>query len=297
MELVDNCEAGRKLLIIDACRNQVLSREGRRKSKGRKIVVESVHENRRSVPKGMAVLFSCESDQFSWEHDELKQSVFSYYLAEYLEGKAGTTFYDDDMMTLDGLIFFVRKRTNDFVFENNLSNDGQSPVLHNKGADWPLSRMVEKDPFFEIRDFVLGQLGGYWKGTLKFSELEGSMDAELTIEFTDEKSFVMTQHLPSSGAEKTKLTYRMKSLDDRTGEVSCDVTRDIVRAGQCTLRLDASKERLIVHYSGEDDPESISTIEIKGDQLVFSAYQPDRTGDAAGFGKKIFEATYDRDDR
>ena len=143
IEILDESEARRKLLIIDACRNDPLSDEGQRRSSARKIQLQSVHESRKSIPGGMAVLYSCESEQFSWEHDKIEQSVFSKHLAEFLEGKANSSYYDDNKLTLDGLIYFVRKRTNDYVFDN-LSSNGQLPVLHNRGADWALGRLNRK---------------------------------------------------------------------------------------------------------------------------------------------------------
>ena len=139
MEVINNSEATRKLLLIDACREQ-LTHEGEANSRGaRKIKLDAVHENRESVPGGMAVMFSCKSSQLSWEHDSLEHSVFSHFVISYLQGKADERFYDQGKLTLDGLAYYVRKKTNQFVFENNICADGQSPVLHSTSEEWPLA--------------------------------------------------------------------------------------------------------------------------------------------------------------
>lgn len=65
-----------KLLLVDACQENLLSADGKKKSVKR-IELGSVHETRNSIPGGMAVLFSCKSGQFSWEHDPIRHSVFT----------------------------------------------------------------------------------------------------------------------------------------------------------------------------------------------------------------------------
>ena len=139
VRFMNSSAASRKLLLIDSCRESVLSSEGKRKS-AKRIELGSVHENRRSVPGGMAVLFSCSSNQFSWEHEPLGHSVFSYYVIEYLRGQADDRFYDTGTLDLTGLVFYVSKRTNDYVSGKNLSADGQLPVLRGSSSNWPLGK-------------------------------------------------------------------------------------------------------------------------------------------------------------
>ena len=136
IDLLKSCEASRKLLLVDSCRNEVISKIGQNKSSDKKIELKTVHEGRRSVPKGMSVLFSCTNGQFSWESNELKRSVFSYFVTKYLNGDADRRFYDKGKLSLDDMVAYVRKKTNDYVFENNLSNDGQYPVMRGESANW-----------------------------------------------------------------------------------------------------------------------------------------------------------------
>jgi len=78
VDFMSHSLAGRKLLLVDACQENRLSVQGQKGTK--RIELGSVHENRRSVPSGMAVLFSCSSGQFSWEHEPLGHSVFSHHV-------------------------------------------------------------------------------------------------------------------------------------------------------------------------------------------------------------------------
>lgn len=142
IKMMNDCAATRKLLLIDACRNEILSPEAKSKG-GKKLELEPVHESRRSIPGGMSVLFSCENKQFSWEHDKLGHSVFSNFVVKYLKGDAESRFYDKATLDLDGLVYYVRKQTNEYVFSNDLSPDGQIPILRGSSASWPIGKLPQ----------------------------------------------------------------------------------------------------------------------------------------------------------
>ena len=141
MKFMDESKATQKILLVDSCRESVLSPTAKRKSSARRIQVSPVHESRTSVPGGLSVLFSCKSRQFSWEHTDLGHSVFSNFVIAYLNGRADQRFYDNGDIDLDGLVFFVRKRTNEFVFSKNLSPDGQMPILRGSGSNWRFGKL------------------------------------------------------------------------------------------------------------------------------------------------------------
>ena len=145
VKIVDDCLAGRKLILIDSCRNEVLSSAGQRKS-AKTIDLGSVHENRLSIPDGMYTLFSCKSSQFSWEHEDLGHSVFSYYVNRFLSGQADEKYYDDGKLDIDSLNLYVRKKTNDYVFSQGLSSDGQLPVMRGgvDAGNWQIGKISLK---------------------------------------------------------------------------------------------------------------------------------------------------------
>lgn len=139
LNLMNGCAASRKLLLVDACQEHVLSSEGLKKG-AKRIELGSVHENRRSVPGGMSVLFSCSSNQVSWAHDPLHHSVFTHFVLEYLKGNADKAYYTDGIATLSDLVAYVSKSTNDYVLGHNLSTEGQFPVLRGGSATWPIGK-------------------------------------------------------------------------------------------------------------------------------------------------------------
>ncbi|HMO16367.1 MAG TPA: SUMF1/EgtB/PvdO family nonheme iron enzyme [Pirellulaceae bacterium] len=141
LKIVGECRADRKLLIVDACRNDILSEIGD-KSSSKKLDLGSVHENRYISPRGTSILFSCSSGQKSWEHPSLRHSVFSFYVIEYLRGNAADSFYDDGKLNLDGLTFYTSSNTKRFV-ANELAGESQLPVRRDAtdSASWELGSL------------------------------------------------------------------------------------------------------------------------------------------------------------
>ncbi|TWU06016.1 caspase family protein [Stieleria varia] len=203
MEFINQSRASRKLLLVDACRESVLSDRGKSKS-AKRIDLGSIHENRESVPSGMAVLFSCSSKQFSWEHQDLKHSVFTNYVIDYLSGKAETRFYSGGTIDLDGLVYFVRKRTNEFVSGRNLSADGQAPVLRGESANWPLGDLRSRPA------------SASWQ-VYSPDSYEGALRIQLAAELVKE-----AKSIHQSNAFRTKLqqtTFTVESFDGKNTEI------------------------------------------------------------------------------
>jgi tetratricopeptide (TPR) repeat protein len=105
-EEMDNSQAGRKLLFVDACRNDPEADNAR--SAG-----VALQPPRRlasdPVPKGIAALFSCNSDQRSFEDPALRHGIFFYQVIKAWEGAADAN--QNGQVTLDELESFVRKET------------------------------------------------------------------------------------------------------------------------------------------------------------------------------------------
>jgi formylglycine-generating enzyme required for sulfatase activity len=137
VDAMNQTKASRKLLLVDACQENVLSSQGQKKG-GKVIDLGSVHESRRTVPGGIAILFSCSDKQFSWEHPPLGHSVFTYHVIEYLRGSAQARYYDEGKIELNGLVSYVGKKTNDYVIQKRLTSDGQFPVLRGNTSNWTL---------------------------------------------------------------------------------------------------------------------------------------------------------------
>ena len=133
---IHRCPAERKLVLIDACRNEMSPKAGDLAAK--LIKVESVHEHPRTLPKGMSVMFSCSPTEQAWEHDDLKHSVFSNFVLEYFDGKASDDLYDRRVPTIDGLVTYTRQKTNRFVLDH-ISSGGQLPSLIGDRESWTIA--------------------------------------------------------------------------------------------------------------------------------------------------------------
>ncbi len=126
--------AGKKLLVVDACRNEV-------SAKGNKALEEEldpVGRRARTEQSGMYALFSCAPKEKSWEHPELKHGVFISQMLKYLEGDADKSLYPRSQISITQMAAFASRETTEFVYRR--LNQEQTPELIGKGTDWSLGR-------------------------------------------------------------------------------------------------------------------------------------------------------------
>ena len=137
MDIVSKSPAERKLLIVDACRNEAESDLFR--SKGTDL--GTVGLTPRTVPKGMLALFSCAETEKSVEHPDLQHGVFTYHIIKYLRGDGEGRIYPRDQVSLVELANYARRETSDFVYRK--LNRDQSPVLKSptEVIDWSLGTL------------------------------------------------------------------------------------------------------------------------------------------------------------
>ncbi len=98
LEELERCGAGARLVLMDACRNEVTARGSR-----------NVDVERVSIPRGLAVLFSCSRGQRAFETDKLGRGhgVFFYHVIEALQGKGQD---EDGEVDWAGLSRYVTRR-------------------------------------------------------------------------------------------------------------------------------------------------------------------------------------------
>lgn len=102
--------AGFKLLMSDACRDDPLS------SSARRAVIDLETESRPQelpAPGGVAALFGCSAGEVAFEHEKLKHGVFFHFVIQALRGEADLDA--DAEVTLPELEFYTKKRVSDFV--------------------------------------------------------------------------------------------------------------------------------------------------------------------------------------
>jgi len=104
-------QAGVKLLIVDACRNDPLAGNSR---DGGDVKLESLTRPQLpDPPGGVAALFSCSAGQRAFEDESLKHGVFFHHVLLGLKGEAKVG--NRDKVTWDSLIAYVKSEVPDTV--------------------------------------------------------------------------------------------------------------------------------------------------------------------------------------
>jgi tetratricopeptide (TPR) repeat protein len=103
---MERSQAGRKLLLVDACRNDPEADNAR--SAGIALLPPK-RMVAGPMPAGIAALFSCNSEQRSYEDPVLRHGIFFYQVIKAWEGEADVD--RDGQVTLEELESFVRRQT------------------------------------------------------------------------------------------------------------------------------------------------------------------------------------------
>jgi hypothetical protein len=133
---LEGCPAERKLLLVDACRNDPQSSLAKSRA-----VVELKTLSRPQdevVPKGIVALFSCSAGQQSYEHPNLKHGVFFHQLLQGWKGAADAN--KDRAVTLDEVLSYTKLKTEAFAHLEL----GSKQIPHLKGdfsGTWILREM------------------------------------------------------------------------------------------------------------------------------------------------------------
>jgi hypothetical protein len=133
-ELLRASKAKRKLLFIDACRNDP--------GQGARPVGQRSFE-KLQASEGMRVLFSTKEGRVSFEDDALRQGVFTYFLAKGLEGEAAgadglVTFRDPANYVTDRMrAYTVRRGEVQIRFEAGESSGDFLLSAGSKGGPLP----------------------------------------------------------------------------------------------------------------------------------------------------------------
>lgn len=131
------CRATRKLLLIDACRNDPQSALSRSRAT---VNLESItRPQREAIPEGIVALFSCSPGQQSYEHPQLQHGIFFHHL---LKGWNGESDLDrDGRITFDELAGFVKRETT--TYARRQLDVLQTPHLKSDASgDWVLRTLT-----------------------------------------------------------------------------------------------------------------------------------------------------------
>jgi len=141
VERMKACPAARKLLLVDACRNDMAPPGTGKARDAIARELDPAAPARRLIPDGMVALFSCSARERSFERKDLGHSLFSYHVIEYLSGHADDPgrFYDNGEATLTDLVAYTQKQTSRSA--ERLGAD-QTPELIGQMTNWSFGRIT-----------------------------------------------------------------------------------------------------------------------------------------------------------
>ena len=121
---LEDCPAGMKLLLVDACRNDPLAGGDRSLPK---IRLESVtRPQAEKPPGGVAALYSCSEGERAFESAKLRQGIFFHFVIEGLKGAAANAKGE---VTLERLATYVSEEVPDRAKEEYGPKARQLPQL------------------------------------------------------------------------------------------------------------------------------------------------------------------------
>ena len=139
---LEQCEARKKLLLIDACRNDPQSQLSRSRAK---VELESItRPQSEPVPEGIVALFSCSAGEQAYEWPDLKHGIFFHHV---LEGWKGAADDGDLSLSLDELVAYTRKKTQTFA-RLKLGSIQRPQRLGEFSGTWKLCEI--EDPDYEL---------------------------------------------------------------------------------------------------------------------------------------------------
>jgi len=109
-EQLETSQAAQKLMIMDACRNEITIAGSRSFGNAR-----TLEDPTGAQGKGFVLLASCRPKQVSWEMPELKHGVFTHFLAEGLRGGAKN---DEGYVSILALADYASQKTKTYVHRN-----------------------------------------------------------------------------------------------------------------------------------------------------------------------------------
>ncbi len=134
-ELLRRCSAGRKMLLVDACRDDPVNIASR--GAFEKMDLESeTRPQLEDVPEQTIAIFSCNTGQRSWEDDRLKHGVFFAHVLKGLKGEADRPS-PDGRVTVRELADYVKEETQSYA--KLALKQVQRPIVKNEGeVEWVL---------------------------------------------------------------------------------------------------------------------------------------------------------------
>jgi formylglycine-generating enzyme required for sulfatase activity len=159
---LEKCKAGFKLLLVDACRDNPLSKDAPR-SASDKVPDSLTRPELPDPPGGVAAFFSCSKGQQAFENSKLGHGVFFHFLLQGLKGEAKDR---EGRVTLSALEGYVSREVPTYVFRNHDGADQVPELFKKTRGDAVLTALANrKDDEKSLgMKFVTVPKGTFWMG-------------------------------------------------------------------------------------------------------------------------------------
>jgi formylglycine-generating enzyme required for sulfatase activity len=210
MELMTDIRSRKRLMIIDACRNDPEKGRGQTPNLMTADFARSigVHASPSAGGRIAAVLFSCEIGQRAYEWPERGRGFFSCFLEEGLKGKAADA---SGRVTLGSLVGYLQRSVPDALQQTVGVNLIQTPYAVMEGGDpasWVLVEMGGRDWEAEVtrRQRELSDL----------EKLQATQDAARKAASAEEAAYA--KKLADMDAQIDAMKRRLNTNAARTGD-------------------------------------------------------------------------------
>jgi TPR repeat protein len=150
MKDLADCGAGTKLILVDACRNELKADSAARNFDSGEV----------NLPKGMAAMFSCKPGEKAWETSKLGKKGHGVFFHHVIKGLQGSAKNKKGEVTWGGLVEYVTESVSEEV--PKLIQGGAKQTPHGAQNFFGTSPVVvgapspEEDAFRKGRDHYFG---------------------------------------------------------------------------------------------------------------------------------------------
>ena len=204
---LDRSRATRKLLWVDACRNDPRP-SGMRSAASHEKSVSGVMDTLRASPEGILTLASCAAGQISWEDEKFEHGVFMQHLLEGLSGKADTEEAGNRNGRVSMLELYAYANINTKRFVLREKDRVQTPELFGKiTGDFDMIEI----PSEALRPQVTNSIGMKLKlipaGEFLMGSAKSSQDVVRLFDLDEEDAEHFTREHPQHRVRITKPFY------------------------------------------------------------------------------------------
>jgi len=179
---LDASQAQRKVLLVDACRNDPRP-PGSRDARSHEQSLKGLSDQLKALPEGILALSSSAAGQVSWEDTTLGHGVFVHYVMQGLSAKADAEGNRDGSVSLLELYAYANVQTRRWVLHNRPGYIQTPELLGRVTGDFELGRRIA--PPLAVSPFNATAAQGYQQAWAQYLgqpvELTNSLGMKLVL--------------------------------------------------------------------------------------------------------------------